>query len=96
MALPKNKQSGFAKSSLGSPSVNADDALHLEIDRSQLEPWTKPGLAGHQWVQRGPYLVCRSCPIEHAVYVGMNTRLVGYNEDGEPILKRVDKRGRMM
>jgi len=92
MALTNNKQSESAKSSSDLQSEVKNDGLHIEIDREKLKPLTKPGLAGHQWVQQGPYLVCKSCPIEHAVYIGMKRRLVGYKKNGEPILKRVDRR----
>jgi hypothetical protein len=42
----------------------------------------------HDWRQRGPYLVCKSCEIEHASYIGMEKILVGLNEEGQPILKK--------
>ena len=41
----------------------------------------------HEWRQQGPYLVCKSCEIEHATYIGMEKILVGLNEDGQPILE---------
>ena len=41
----------------------------------------------HDWRQQGPYLVCKSCEIEHASYIGMEKILVGLNEEGQPILK---------
>lgn len=41
----------------------------------------------HDWRQQGPYLVCKSCEIEHASYIGMNQLLVGLNADGTPLLK---------
>lgn len=46
-----------------------------------------PGLSGHEWKQQGPYLVCHSCEIRHATYIGMGKLLVGI-EDGKPILER--------
>lgn len=42
----------------------------------------------HAWRQQGPYLVCKSCEVQHATYVGMNKILVGLEEDGTPILER--------
>lgn len=94
MALLKNRRSESVRSSLDSPSEDEkrDDGLHLEIDRDKLEPLTKPGISGHQWVQRGPFLVCKSCPIEHGVWIGVDKILVGINKQGNPILKRVDIR----
>lgn len=42
----------------------------------------------HEWRQQGPYLVCKSCEIEHASYIGMEVLLVGLDEEGKPILKK--------
>lgn len=42
----------------------------------------------HDWRQQGPYLVCKSCDIQHAVYVGMGKELIGLDKDGKPILKK--------
>ena len=44
-------------------------------------------LTGHQWRQRGPHLVCISCPHEHTHYIGMEKLLAGFDEKGAPILK---------
>lgn len=41
----------------------------------------------HQYIQRGYYLECQSCDVLHAVYVGHNKILVGFTENGQPILK---------
>lgn len=41
----------------------------------------------HEWRQRGPYLVCTSCEIEHATYIGNNKLMIGLNDKGQPILK---------
>jgi hypothetical protein len=43
----------------------------------------------HDWRQRGPFLVCKSCDIEHATYIGPGRLLTGLDEKGRPILKRV-------
>lgn len=42
----------------------------------------------HGYRQHGPYLVCKTCEIQHAVFIGMEKILVGINEDGTPILKK--------
>lgn len=42
----------------------------------------------HDWRQRGFYLVCKSCEIEHATYIGSEKLLIGLNPDGQPIFKR--------
>lgn len=41
----------------------------------------------HQWKQEGPYVICRSCEIEHAIWIGIDKVMVGIDEDGKPILK---------
>ncbi len=41
----------------------------------------------HEYTQRGPYLVCKSCELEHATYIGMERIMVGVSEDGQPILE---------
>lgn len=43
----------------------------------------------HEWKQRGPFLVCLSCELQHAVYIGMEKRMVGIDQNGKPILKTV-------
>jgi hypothetical protein len=40
-----------------------------------------------KYKQRGPYLVCVSCELQHAVYIGMSKMMVGEDENGRPILK---------
>jgi len=42
----------------------------------------------HEWRQRGPYLVCMSCEIQHAVWIGMDKIMVGIDKKGQPILKK--------
>lgn len=39
-----------------------------------------------QWVQRGPYVVCRSCELQHALYIGVENQLVGMT-NGKPLIK---------
>jgi hypothetical protein len=41
----------------------------------------------HEWRQQGYYLVCKSCDLEHAVWIGNNRILIGINDKG-PILER--------
>jgi hypothetical protein len=42
----------------------------------------------HEWRQMGYYLVCKSCDLEHAIFIGPDKILVGVNETGQPLLKR--------
>lgn len=46
----------------------------------------RPGMY-HEWRQQGPFLVCKSCEVQHAVHIGMNKILVGFDKDLKPILK---------
>lgn len=41
----------------------------------------------HQWRQQGCYLVCKSCELQHAVFIGMDKIMVGIDKKGKPILK---------
>lgn len=42
----------------------------------------------HKWVQQGPYLICRSCDLQHAVPIGMERVLMGFKDNGDPIIKK--------
>ena len=42
----------------------------------------------HEWRQQGPYVVCRSCGLDHATYIGMEKIMTGINEQGLPILAK--------
>lgn len=43
----------------------------------------------HTWRQQGPYIVCKSCELDHAIYIGVNKRLIGFTDKGEPIVQKV-------
>jgi hypothetical protein len=43
----------------------------------------------HAYKQNGPYLICKSCEIQHATWVGIDKVLVGFNEKNEPIIQDV-------
>jgi len=45
---------------------------------------SKIKLTGHDWKQRGNMIVCASCPLRHASYIGMKWLLVGIDENGMP------------
>jgi hypothetical protein len=64
---------------------------NFEIDLSTLKSQTKEDLAGHNWIQQGPYLVCQSCPLKHATWIGIDRVLTGFDENGVPILKVVNR-----
>lgn len=41
-----------------------------------------------KYKQRGPYLVCTSCELQHAVFIGIENMMVGEDANGKPIIKR--------
>lgn len=47
-------------------------------------------LTGHQWVQQGARILCRSCPFEHSSYIPPNYQLYGTDKEGLPIIKKLD------
>ena len=60
---------------------------YFETELDKLVPYTN--LQGHIWHQEGPCLVCESCQVRHAVSIGMDKRLVGFDDEGNPIIKKV-------
>jgi len=42
----------------------------------------------HSYRQEGCYLVCRSCELHHAIWIGIDKIMVGEKEDGTPIIKK--------
>lgn len=47
-------------------------------------------LTGHQWIQQGAQIICRSCPFEHASYVPPGYQLYGTDERGLPLIKKLE------
>lgn len=41
----------------------------------------------HEWRQQGYFIVCKSCEIEHATFIGPKKLLIGFNSKNEPIFK---------
>jgi hypothetical protein len=66
-----------------------DEPLHLEVDRRDIKSSIIEGLLGHDWRQRGPYLVCSSCDVAHGLYIGPDQMLIGF-DNGVPILRSVE------
>ena len=59
---------------------------------TELHDFNKPDYVfvpkgNHDWRQRGYFIVCRSCELEHASWIGPKKILVGIDEKGQPILK---------
>lgn len=69
-----------------------NEPLHLETE--MLSPGGVPSAAGHSWKQQGPYLVCQTCPREHALSVtvfgaGPTDIFIGLDKVGKPRFKRI-------
>lgn len=63
----------------------------LNFDKPQFEFIPKGNC---QYRQQGPYLICYSCVLQHAVWIGMEKQMVGIDKNGQPILtKRGFKQG---
>lgn len=63
-----------------------EEQLEEELD------FTKPSYqfvpkGVHNWHQEGFYLVCTSCDLTHAVFIGHDRVIVGKDEKGDPIIK---------
>ncbi len=41
----------------------------------------------HNWLQRGYYVHCTACPLEHGLWVGKDKLMVGIDADNMPILE---------
>ena len=47
----------------------------------------------HTYRQEGGYLVCKSCSLHHAIWIGMEKLMVGESGDGVPIIKNRSELG---
>jgi hypothetical protein len=61
------------------------------LPESEILDFTKPSFKfspsnNCDWIQRGYNLVCRSCELEHGVFIGPDKLMVGKDKNG-PILK---------
>jgi len=61
------------------------------LTQEQIEEIREKGLkevmeTKHTWKQRGPWVVCTSCPQEHAFHIGTKKLLVGVDSGGMPKL----------
>lgn len=71
-----------------------DNSEEVETPETEKMDFNKPDFqyipkGNCQYRQSGPYLICYSCDLKHAVWIGMDRIMVGENEQG-PILKRRD------
>lgn len=72
---------------------NKNEEEKVDSTITEILDFTKPSFefipkGNHDYRQQGPYLVCKSCDLEHATYIGMEQIMVGISEDGQPILKK--------
>lgn len=44
----------------------------------------------HDWIQKGPDLICTSCESAHGIRIGVNKRLKGFDENGQMIIENVN------
>lgn len=62
------------------------DELNESLNFNKAEFTFVPG--SHEWRQRGPYLICYGCELQHAVYIGIENMLTGFDQKGNPIIKK--------
>ena len=65
-----------------SPSLEPESEV---LDFNKPEYTFVPGR--HVYRQEGPYLICRSCELHHAIHIGIENLMVGEDENGVPIIK---------
>lgn len=73
--------------------TNETQQAREENELQETLDFTKPAYSFiptgiHEYRQAGPYLVCKSCEVSHAVFIGMERIMVGVTEKGYPILKK--------
>lgn len=66
------------------------EILNFNVEKDAVVYQPNPG---HEWRQQGPFLICNSCPLKHAVRIGIDKRLMGFDKNGQPIIEKVDIRG---
>ena len=65
----------------------ADESIKEELDFNRPD-YTFIPKGTHLYHQEGYYLVCRSCELVHAVFIGSEKIMVGQDKEGQPILKK--------
>lgn len=66
---------------------NDDEPINEQLDFTKPDFVFEPNQY-HEWRQQGYYLVCKSCDIEHAVWIGKERLMIGMNDQGQPIFKK--------
>lgn len=72
-------------------ATESENIEEIEPEKEELD-FNKPDFVFipkefHEWRQQGYYLICLSCEVKHAIWIGENKVLVGLDEKGQPILK---------
>ena len=80
------------KKLLNDPTEPKSESDEIQSDYEVLD-FNKPDYkfipAGyHDYVQRGYYLICKSCDLEHAMWIGPEKIMVGKDDKGQPILRK--------
>lgn len=62
-------------------------------ENEEILDFTKPSFVfkakdHHEFRQQGTYLVCKSCDVTHAVWIGIERILTGFDKEGQPIIKK--------
>lgn len=78
--MPENQSTQEELSNDPAPLVDAVEEWHQEFV-------FKPS-GRHVYKQQGYYLVCNSCDLQHAIFIGSDKVMVGEDEAGQPILKK--------
>lgn len=74
------------------PKRNREDKYESSIsldDLAKLREEAREQMQGHSWRQSGTVIHCESCPFDHAFYVDPGVLLTGIDEEGNPILDKV-------
>lgn len=67
--------------------METNEKIEEEILNFETPSFTFKPNEVHEWRQQGYYLVCKSCELLHAVWIGSDKMLVGLNENGTPKFK---------
>ena len=69
----------------GKAKMPEEEPLTERLDFNRPDYSLTPG-ATHRWRQRGYYIHCNSCELEHGIFIGAEKMLTGIGANGEPIL----------
>lgn len=72
------------------PNENEEEQIKVEPyhDEGPIVINPKIEMRGHQWVQQGYSIVCRSCSLRHAHFIGPDYILTGIDEEGLPTFSK--------